>query len=611
MFIRKTKTATNRDGTVRGSYRLVESERDGEKVRQRTLLNLGASFGVEKEKWKLLCQRVEELLSAQHHFSFAGPDLELESEARRIAKRLLERQGQAPEEPGEKDFQTVDVNSAEDFDARTAGGEHAALAALAALGLPQLLAELGFNGRQRCWALASIAARMLAPGSERRTCQWLRKASALGEMLDIDFGSLSEMGLYRASDQLLRHQDAIEEHVHGRACELFGLTPTIAFYDLTNTYFEGRMGGMEEAKRGRSKEKRSDCPLLTLALAVDAAGFVMRSRVLAGNIGECRTLGAMLAELGAARGAVVVMDRGIATEDNLKWLRQNGYQHLVVSREKRREFEPGDGAQTLLSAGGAEVRFYREVIELADDDGSTHQEAYLRCYSEARAEKESGIIDRFRKRFEKGLGKINESLKKPKAHSKLAQVEKRVGRLSARNSRVARHYQLSYITDEAGERVREIEWEWQPADGSMATHPGVYCLRSSILAWDAETLWRTYMTLTQVESVFRCLKSELGLRPVFHQKKRRADGHLLISALAYQAVCVLRTRMRDRRGWHDSWTTIRQELAGITRTTTSFQREDGRTLHLRKTARADADQAALYEAMGVAPPPKRLQKTVI
>ena len=139
MFIRKTKTATNRDGTARGSYRLVQSERDGEKVRQRTLLNLGASFGVEKEKWKLLCQRVEELLSAQHHFSFAGPDLELESEARRIAKRLLERQGQAPEEPGEKDFQTVDVNSAEDFRrahrrrrARRAGGPGGAGAAAAA-----------------------------------------------------------------------------------------------------------------------------------------------------------------------------------------------------------------------------------------------------------------------------------------------------------------------------------------------------------------------------------------------------------------------------------------------------------------------------------------------
>ena len=144
----------------------------------------------------------------------------------------------------------------------------------------------------------------------------------------------------------------------------------------------------------------------------------------------------------------------------------------------------------------------------------------------------------------------------------------------------------------------------------MMSHPGVYCLRSNLLDWDGETLWRTYMTLTDVEAVFRSLKSELGLRPIFHHKQHRADGHLFISVLAYQAVQVLRTRLK-RAGRHDNWTTLRNALQPLQRTTTTFTRNDGRTLHLRKTALPDDQQAAIYHAMGITAPPRNVRKTVV
>ena len=242
MFIRKTKTGTAKDGSPRFSFRLVRNDRVDGKVKQRTLMNLGRHFRIEQHCWSLLCQRIEELLSAQHPFDFVPPAPNIEAEARRIANQLLARNAQSlPANRAAKDWQTVNVNSASDSDVRSVGVEHAALEALNCLGVPDLLLQLGFNRRQRCCALASIVARMAAPASERQTNLWLRNTSAVGEMLGLDFGALSDMALYRISDRLFAKQEQIEQHLYARVCTLFSLKPTIAFYDLTNTYFEGKM----------------------------------------------------------------------------------------------------------------------------------------------------------------------------------------------------------------------------------------------------------------------------------------------------------------------------------------------------------------------------------
>lgn len=199
------------------------------------------------------------------------------------------------------------------MDGRTIGVEHAAWQALEMLGLGALFDELGFNRRQRCCALGSIIARMAHPGSERETNRWLRRTSAAGEMPGFDFGSVSDMALYRASDTLVSHQERIEDHVFGTVESFFGLKPTITLYDLTNTFLEGQASGQPKARRGHSREGRTDAPLLTLGLVLDGSGFVRRSGVFAGNVTEAHTLGSMLASLGAPEGGVVIMDRGIAT----------------------------------------------------------------------------------------------------------------------------------------------------------------------------------------------------------------------------------------------------------------------------------------------------------
>ena len=595
MFIRRTTTGAASDGSRHPTHRLVETFRVGGKVRQRTLLNLGRHFFVSREDWPVLCRRVEELTAGQATLVPAAP--EIEAEAHLIRRRLLARQSREPDTQG-PDWQTVDVGTATDFDQRSVGVEHAALAAIERFGLPALLDGLGFSRRMKVCAIAGIVARMAVPGSERAALAWLRQRSGLGEVLGFD------MALYRASDLLMDHRDAIEDHLFEQACSLFDFAPTVALHDLTNTCLTGRPA-MPKAKRGHSKENRTDCPLLTLALVLDGSGFVRRSRVYPGNVAERDTMFEMLKSLGAEPGSLVVMDAGIADADNLAELRQAGYRYLVVSRERTRRFD-ADEAEAVRTASRQHVHIYKTVTDV-DEDGTVVREARLHCFSEARAEKERGIMKRFMDRFEDGLREIHEGLSRPRTRKRRDLVQRRIGRLQKANSRAARHYEVTIEAE--GERAVAVTWELKPVDGSMLTHPGVYCLRSNELDMTAERMWRTYVTLTDLEAVFRSLKSELGLRPIYHSKEWRAEGHLFITVLAYQCVQAIRTRLR-RVGCHDSWETVRAVLAPLSRTTTSFKRADGRTLHVRKTAMAEPDQAAMYAGMGLNPPPRNVKKTV-
>ena len=216
----------------------------------------------------------------------------------------------------------------------------------------------------------------------------------------------------------------------------------------------------------------------------------------------------------------------------------------------------------------------------------------------------------FASRFETALTKLNDGLARPRAHKRLDQVWQRIGRLKAKHARVASHYQVAVTANEAGDQAGAVTWTRRPQDGSMVTHPGIYCLRSSETDWDEDALWRTYTTLTDVEAVFRSLKSELGLRPIYHRKPARADGHLFITVIAYQLVQVIRTRLRARRE-HARWTTLRRVLEGQQRVTATFRRPDGRTLHVRTATQAEPDQRAIYDTLGVDPHPGGVRKTLL
>ena len=604
MFIRRTKTRTVGTQDHYFTFRLVKSVRIGNKVRQRTLLNLGAHFDLPPAQWPLLYQRLDDLLAGQA--TLMDYPEEVDNHAQRIVAQLISRQAEtspdADDTSSTGDQQSVDVDSLQLVRPRTVGVEHVGLWAMQQVGLRALLAQLGLNSRQQAAAMGSIIGRLAAPGSERATHRWLRDTSALGDLLQVDFENYSLMQLYRASDALMAHREAIEAHLFGAAMTLFELQPTVTLYDLTNTYFEGDAGSQEKAQRGHSKEKRSDCPLLTLGLMLDASSFVRRSQVFAGNVSEPHTLAEMLSALQAPKGALVVMDRGIATQDNITWLAAQGYRYLVVSRERKRTFDLAS-AMTVTTATQQPVHLHKVLSE----DG---QEARLYCYSEAREQKEKAIAERFAKRFENALTTLSEGLSRPRTQKRIDKIWQRIGRLKEKSHGVAQHYDIDVTSSADGTQALAINWRRQPVNGSMLTHPGVYCLRSNQTDWDEETLWRTYITLTDLEAVFRSLKSELGLRPIYHHKALRTEGHLFITVLAYQLVQVIRRRLRQH-GQSESWTLLRRILNGQQRITATFRRADDCALHVRKATVAETAQREIYQALGISESPGGIQKAVI
>ena len=615
MFIRQTRIGSKATGESYFTFRLVRGERIAGKVRQITVLNLGRNFAVKQDDWPLLCCRIEQLLQPQEALLAIQCAASIERTAQRLVGQLVSR-ALAPEpaasdetpgatatvvEPLVPEFHDVDINSLQQTQPRSVGVEHVGLHALEQLGFIKNLAELGINGVMRAAILGNIIGRMAEPASELATWNWLQTHSSLGELIDVDFDSMSHMGLYRASDLLMRHRAAIEGHLFSSIQTLFALEETVTLYDLTNTYFEGDAAANPKARHGRSKEKRSDCPLLTLGLVLDGSGFVRRSRTFGGNVTEGNTLADMLTGLGAPPGALVIMDAGIATEANLVWLVAQGYRYLVVRRGGARQFDETH-AVAIKTAGGETLQIQKELSE----DG---QEVLLYCHSQGREAKETAMVTRFTERFEAGLQKIAEGLQKPRSEKRHDKLLERIGRLKEKSRGASQHYTVNLVPDAAGKTAAALTWERSLVAGTMATHPGVYCLRSNETSWDAERLWRTYTMLTDLESVFRSLKSELGLRPVFHSKEVRSDGHLFITVLAYQCVQVVRTQLKAA-GINDSWASLRKTLSVQRRVTTSLRRKDGRTIHVRKSTVAEPALMAIYDALTINATPGGTKKLI-
>lgn len=616
MFIRKTKTKTLENGEAYFTYRLVESVREGAQVKQRTLLNLGADFTIEPQHWPLLTARIEQLLQdtpARQAELFALADETgqlLETAAQRYSRLLLHKMAQ-PVDPAARapDYQRVDINRVDAVEARSIGAETLALHAVDQLQLDQKLTALGFNGVDRAAALGSIIGRMVSPGSELHTHEWLQSHTALGELLDHDFGDTSLTRLYKVSDQLLKHQTALEGFLVDQEQTLFDLDRRIVLYDLTNTYFEGQCAANPKAQFGRSKEKRSDCPLVTLGLVLDGDGFPLGSQVFPGNASEPATLKTMLEGLHgknplATPKPVIILDAGIASADNIAWLVEHDYQYLVVSRERQlKDPREQDSALLIRDTARSQVRVYRDIDP---ESGETR----LYCHSEQKAQKEQAIRNRFHGRLEAALTQLQAGLNQKGTVKNYVKVLERVGRLREKHSRVAQDYQIDVTPDEQHKNAVTLTWQRLAPSAEKDRHCGVYCLRSNISDWSEARLWQTYLMLTEIEATFRSLKTELGLRPVYHQKEERVTGHLFITLLAYHLVHTLRHQLK-LHGIHLSWDSIRTLMATQQRVTLILPTDEKNIIYLRTTTRGEVQQQQIYAALGIKPDLLGKRKTIV
>ncbi len=604
MYIRRTTIKSRRTGEPYYTYRLVESIRTEQGVRQRTLVNLGRHFEVPREQWGALAQRIEQIVSGQGDFVPLDLDAQWEESAQRYAALVIRAKAKLNEDSAAQtpDYHQVDVDTLDMVRPRSVSVEHVAYEALRQLGLDQTLTALGFNQPQLAAAIGTLVGRMVSPGSELYTHGWLSQHSGLGELIEHDFETTSLMQLYRISDQLFKHKAAIEKSLYQRERDLFEFEEVITLYDLTNTYFEGSGVSNANAAFGKSKEKRTDCLLVTLALVLDGSGFPRQSEIFAGNASEPATLEKMLDKLtsNAQRPQpTVVLDAGIATEENIAWLVEHHYHYLVVSRKRHRQFNEADA---VLVKDTDELRVH--VQRVVNEQG----EVELYCHSNLREKKEQGIQQRFTQRFEADLEKLERGLHKKRTVKQYEKVLERIGRLKEKYASAAQYYDIVVTHDETTGKATAIKWtRKQPIEDTL---PGVYCLRTNQTEWEDATLWRTYTMLTDLEAVFRSLKSELGLRPVFHQKTHRVSGHLFISVLAYHLVHTIRYQLKAC-GIDLSWEGIRRQLVGQHRITVQLKRADGRTLHIRKSSRPEPRQQVIYDALGLPDRPGKIEKTII
>jgi len=592
MYIRRTSIKSKKDGSQYYSYRLVESKRTEKGVRQYTLLNLGADFAFPREQWPELANRIEGILGKQQ--SLFPIDSNIEQLAQSCAARIIvSRQEVGPSESD--DYREVNLDSLEMSRPRSVGAEHITLESLRFLGLDEKLKELGFNGPQTAAAIGTIIGRCCEPGSELATHTWLKERSGLGDLLDYDFNNLSLYGMYLISDQLFKNKAAIEQHVYERERSLFGLRETITLYDLTNTFFEGEGKANALSARGHSKEKRTDCPLVTLGLVLDSSGFPRRSQVYEGNVTEAKTLAEMLHSLEGGDTSTglkptVVMDAGIATDDNVAWLRKYEYPYLVVSRKRHREFAE-ESSVVVKEDGECTVRVQKVFDEKT-------QETLLYCHSSQREKKDQAIDDRVTSRLDEALQKLADGLEKKRCLKKYDKVMVQIGRLRQKYSRASKQYTISVEKDDTSGNATKITWQQKAVENTTDSYPGVYCLRTSHADWDESLLWDTYTMLTDLEAVFRSLKSELGLRPIHHQISDRVAGHLFITVLAYHLVHTIRVRLKQAK-IHSSWSSIRKLLSTMCRVTVSMQCKNGDTVHVRKSSQPEPKQQEIFSGLGV------------
>jgi transposase len=451
-----------------------------------------------------------------------------------------------PEEEVEQEPRWVEVNAAgvRVENSRMFGGPWLALHMVRRLKLDQFLVETLPEGKETVpWAttaLILIIARLLDPSSELYVAeQWYSK-TALPELLGVPAAAVDDNRLYRALDQLLPHKRALECHLKERLGTLFGLEYDLLLYDVTSTFFEGT-AAFPLAQRGYSRDQRSDCKQVCIGLVVSRCGMPLGYEVFAGNTADVTTVQQMVGEMEERYGKsqrVWVMDRGMVSEKNLDFFRQGQRRYLVgtpksLLRQYERELLAEDW-RTIRD--GIEVKIL-DVPPISGDapqgDGSEKpkdREIFLLCRSRDRVQKEAGILKRFEERIEQRLTAMAERCVKQKRN--VGAVERDVGRLLGQNTRAARLFEVRVTKREDG--YARLEWKKQSAAQDWSDlSAGCYLLRTNVLDWSDEDLWKTYMQLTEAEAAFRIHKSDLSLRPIWHQKEDRVLAHILVCFLSY------------------------------------------------------------------------------
>jgi transposase len=568
-------STVRKDGKTHTYWRLVRSVRRGRKVTQETVAHLGE-------------------LDAQGRARARGLALQI---AGRTEQYELFEQRAGPSEPVAVRLDQVRLERSRQF-----GDVWLGWTLWRALGLERFCADRLPAGREHvAWATMAailVLGRLCEPASELHIAEdWYRR-TALEDLLGVAAAHVNDDRLYRALDRLLPHKRALEEHLKARLGELFAIDYELLLYDVTSAYFEGQANANPMAQRGYSRDHRPDCKQVCIGLVVTREGMPLGYEVFAGNRTDVTTVEEIVDTMERRYGQasrVWVMDRGMTSAENVAWLQKTQRQYLIgASKSDLKKLAPH-------LADSRDWQQIRDGIEAKLCEGPDGSETFVLVRSADRRQKEQAMHARFRTRIEAGLASLQGRIERARNPVDRSATERQIGRLLGRNSRAAGRYTIRLLDDAKRPARLRLEWAARPEWDDWALHSeGCYVLRTNLRDWTPEQLWRTYIQLTEAEAAFRIHKTELSIRPIWHQREDRVLAHILVCFLAYVMWKTLE-QWQSRAGLGNSPRSILDELARIHSTDVVLPTATApqRDLRLRCVVRPDRSQAALLDRLGL------------
>ena len=585
MYFRKKKFKNTEQLQLVQSYRNEEGQ-----PRQRIVASLG-KMDIPEESRNTVARYVEQSLRGERDL-FENEITTKEAEWIDYIVKIAERTRSAKLNDSEVKLDGVLASQVETLNIVEFGPELVGMEAWRALGLTEELLKQGMNKRAVSIAQTMVINRLVEPLSEWALIDWVKR-TALPECLDVRITKSTKDRLYKTSDELISRHKKIEKHLRNKEESLFGLTGSIVLYDVTNTHFEGLCKANPKAAYGKNKQKRNDCLQVAVGMAFDKTGCSLAHETFKGNISDSKTLFHILERLEGViehkHKPVVILDAGFASKENLQLLREKGYSYLInITRSSRKKYAEYFEAEDFSALPHRRQDEQVEVKTIIDPDDPETQ--LVLCRSMKRREKEHAMLSKAEQKFIADT----ELLKKRISSGRLKdekKIHKAIGRFLQKHPRVSRYYNVEYVNGSISSVRKDdiIETAYELC--------GDYVLKTD-QTFDAEILWQLYMTLLKAEAGFKMLKGTLGLRPNFHQKEIRVDGHIFITVLAYHLLCWINMRL-ENAGDYRTWITLRRILRTHSITTTRFPLEDGRTISVRKASIPDEEQIKIYDLLGI------------
>jgi len=580
-------------------YTLVQAARVNGKVKQRSILYLGSDKLLENEdNRKTVLAILKSKIFKQSELFLQDIPGELKRLALQYYDKYCVKYGQdeenptsIPPPPETSEFHNIDIKGLEVEGVKEFGAEHLCRQILDKLGLGDYLTTLGMSGGQTKKALISIAGKAIYSASEYKTSQIIEMNSELPSLYNYE-KSISHKQLYAISDILYKHKPSIDKYLYNRITNMFDIKDKLVIFDLSNTYFETRKTQSKIAKYGRSKEKRSDCPLVVFSGVINSQGFIRHSRIYEGNKSDMATISDMIKDLEQHSSPdvqhTIVIDAGIATDGNLEELDRKGYRYVCVSKKRIKDYPVDTSAPKTIKLTDRG----KNEVELSIFKPAGYNDTWMYVESEAKRKKEASMNLKLRQAFEEDLGSIKSAFSKKGGTKLINKVWERIGRAKQKHNRVSARYKLEVAQKEG--KATNLTWTIMENKIKDDKSKGVYFIRTNYQKTGEGELWDIYNTIREVEATFRSLKSDLNLRPVHHQNDERIEAHLYLTMLAYQLVNTIRYMLKQK-GINYDWKNIIR-IMSTQKIQTIKLPTDKKVMHIRKPSTPIKEVRQIYDA---------------